>query len=126
MTLNLRDRVLGEVEIGLLPSQRGPLWTNALKTVCPTRGFIVLVQAAGRDQFGHSSDRLVVRSLEISIIRLLIPTNLGWCGGAQSCQTFWDRMDYILPGSSVCEIFQARILERVAISYSRGSSQHRD
>ena len=51
MTLNLRDRVLGEVEIGLLPSQRGPLWTNALKTVCPTRGFIVLVQAAGRDQF---------------------------------------------------------------------------
>ena len=67
-----------------------------------------------------------MRSLEISIIRLLIPTNLGWCGGAQSCQTFWDRMDYILPGSSVCEIFQARILERVAISYSRGSSQHRD
>ena len=31
-----------------------------------------------------------------------------------------------LPGSSVHEIFQARILEWVAISYSRGSSQHRD
>ena len=31
-----------------------------------------------------------------------------------------------LPGSSVHGIFQARILERVAISYSRGSSQPRD
>ena len=30
------------------------------------------------------------------------------------------------PGSSVCGIFQARILERVAISFSRGSSQPRD
>ena len=30
-------------------------------------------------------------------------------------------MDYNLPGSSVHEIFQARILERVAISFSRGS-----
>ena len=50
LTLNLRDRVLGEVEIGLLLSQRGPLQANALETVCPTRGFIVLVQAAGHDQ----------------------------------------------------------------------------
>ena len=48
--LNLRDRVLGEVEIGLLLSQRGPLWVNALKTVCPTRGFTVLFQAAGHDE----------------------------------------------------------------------------
>ena len=30
------------------------------------------------------------------------------------------------PGSSVCGVFQARILERVAISFSRGSSQPRD
>ena len=35
-------------------------------------------------------------------------------------------MDYSLPGSSVHEISQARILEWVAISYSRGSSQPRD
>ena len=35
-------------------------------------------------------------------------------------------MDCSLPGSSTHGIFQARILERVAISYSRGSSQHRD
>ena len=33
-------------------------------------------------------------------------------------------MDYILPGSSVQGILQARILEWVVIPFSRGSSQH--
>ena len=45
---------------------------------------------------------------------------------AQSCPTLWDPMDCNPPGSSVHEIFQARILEWVAISFSRGSSQPRD
>jgi len=35
-------------------------------------------------------------------------------------------MDYSLPGSSVQGISQARILEEVAISFSRGSSQTKD
>ena len=35
-------------------------------------------------------------------------------------------MDCSLPGSSIHEIFQARILEWVAISFSRGSSQPRN
>ena len=35
-------------------------------------------------------------------------------------------MDCSLPDSSIHGIFQARILEQVAISYSRGSSQSRD
>ena len=35
-------------------------------------------------------------------------------------------MDYSLPGSSVHAILQARILEWVAVSYSRGSSWPRD
>ena len=35
-------------------------------------------------------------------------------------------MDRSLPGSSVHGIFQARVLEWVAISFSRGSSQPRD
>ena len=35
-------------------------------------------------------------------------------------------MDYSLPGFSVHEILQARILEWVTISFSRGSSQPRD
>ena len=45
---------------------------------------------------------------------------------AQSCPTLWDPMDYSLPGSSVHGILQARILEWVAISFSRGSFQPRD
>ena len=44
----------------------------------------------------------------------------------QSCLTLWDPVDCSLPGSSVHRIFQARILEWVVISFSRGSSQHRD
>ena len=38
---------------------------------------------------------------------------------AQSCPTLCDPMDCSLPGSSVHKIFQARILEWVAISFSR-------
>ena len=45
---------------------------------------------------------------------------------AQSCPTLWDPKDCSLPGSSVHGIFQARILEWAAISFSRGSSQPRD
>ena len=44
----------------------------------------------------------------------------------QSCPTLCDPMDCSLPGSSVHEILQARILEWVAISFSRGPSQPRD
>ena len=45
---------------------------------------------------------------------------------AQSCPTLRYPMDYILPGSSVHGIFQARVLEWVAVSFSRGSSRPRD
>ena len=45
---------------------------------------------------------------------------------AQSCPTLCNPMDCSPPGSSVHGIFQARILEWVAISFSRGSSQPRD
>ena len=39
---------------------------------------------------------------------------------AQSCPTLYDPMDCSLPGSYIHEIFQVRILESVAISFSRG------
>ena len=41
---------------------------------------------------------------------------------AQSCPTLCDPLDCSPPGSSVHGILQARILEWVAISFSRGSS----
>ena len=40
---------------------------------------------------------------------------------AQSCLTLWDPLDYTVHG-----ILQARILEWVAVPFSRGSSQPRD
>ena len=61
-----------------------------------------------------------------------IPSHFNWndmCVHAksiQSCPTLCDPMDYSLPGSSVRGILQARILEWVAISFTRGSSRPRD
>ena len=54
-----------------------------------------------------------------------------WCWSetvlvAQSCLTLCDPMDWGPPGSSVHGILKARILEWVAISFSRGSSWPRD
>ena len=49
-----------------------------------------------------------------------------WSEVNQSCPTLCDPMDCSLPGSSVHWIFQARVLEWVVISFSRGSSQPRD
>ena len=44
----------------------------------------------------------------------------------QLCPTLCSPVDCSLPGSSVHATLQARILEQVAIPYSRGSSQLRD
>ena len=44
----------------------------------------------------------------------------------QSCPTLYNPVDCNLPGFSIHGILQARILEWVAIPFSRGSSQFRD
>ena len=53
-----------------------------------------------------------------------------WAPGSvsvtQSCPTLWDPMDCSPPGSSVHEILQARILEWIAIRFSRAPSWHTD
>ena len=49
-----------------------------------------------------------------------------WGEVAQSCPTLCNSVDCSPPGSSVHGILQARILEWVAISFSRGSSWPRD
>ena len=58
------------------------------------------------------------------------PVNIfSLCLGAQSlqsCPTLCYPMNSSLPGSSVHGILQPILLECVAISFSRGSSQHRD
>ena len=54
------------------------------------------------------------------------PLSLYWSEVTQSCLTLCDPMGYNLPGSSVHGIFQAIVLEWIAISFSRGSSWPRD
>ena len=59
----------------------------------------------------------------------LHPINLPpWCACMydQSYLTLCDPVDCCPPASSAHRIFQARVLEWVAISYSRGSSQPKD
>ena len=53
-------------------------------------------------------------------------STMSQCASAQSCLTLCGPIDCSLPGSSVHGIFQPRILEWVAISYFRVSSQPRD
>ena len=60
------------------------------------------------------------------ILKCLNVTHIVSVKVAQSCLTLCDPMDCSLPGSSVHGIFQARILEWVAVPSSRGSSQPRD
>ena len=48
------------------------------------------------------------------------------CLVAQSCLTLCNPMDCSPPGSSLHGILQARTLEWVVISFSRGSSQPKD
>ena len=61
----------------------------------------------------------------------LLEWSLGWhyvvlSEVAQLCPTLWDPVDCSPPDSSIHGILQARILEWVAISFSRGSSRPRD
>ena len=70
--------------------------------------------------------------LPVSVISLLIGIVVNGCihyseiEVAQSCPTLCNPVDCSLPDSSLRGILQARILEWVAISFSRGSSQPRD
>ena len=63
------------------------------------------------------------------IFKMRIKAVLNFCSEsevAQSCPTLCDPMDCSLPGSSVHGIFQAIVLEWIAISFSMGSSRPRD
>ena len=59
-------------------------------------------------------------------IKLFIPIMGAVCSVTQPCLTLWDPTDYSPPGSSVHGNIQARTLEWVAISFSKGSSWPRD
>ena len=69
-----------------------------------------------KDKFGPCYLILAINESEIEIESEV----------AHLCPTLCDSVDCSQPGSSVHGILQARILEWVAISLSRGSSQPRD
>ena len=58
-------------------------------------------------------------------IFLCIKQCLKWSEVTQSCPTLCDPMDCSLSGSTVHGVFQAIVLEWIAISFSRGSSHPR-
>ena len=70
-------------------------------------------------------DVLLFKSAVYSrVVHILFSESACWV--AQSCPTLCHPMDCSLPGSSVHRVFQARLLEWVAIPSSRESSQPRD
>ena len=73
-----------------------------------------------------ASGKLEAESQEVKILCDFSGRNGGGGIVTKSCPTLCDSLDYSWPGSSVHEILQARILEWVAISFSRGSSWPRN
>ena len=69
---------------------------------------------------------LAVLELSLNVSRFETAYTMKESEVAQSCPTLCDPVDCSPPGSSVHGILQARILEWVAISFSRGSSWPRD
>ena len=66
------------------------------------------------------------RSLHSTVLYSIYFIYAKWSEVTQTCLTLCDPMDSSLPGSFIHGIFQARVLEWVAISFSRESSQPRD
>ena len=66
-----------------------------------------------------------VKSLKVTS-QMKLPFKVMCVLCAQLCPALWDPMNCSPPDSSVHGVFQARVLEWVAISYSRGSSWSKD
>ena len=77
----------------------------------------------------HSSPEFLLESLNKGkLYNLRHWSTAGIVAGERARSHVWlcDAMDCSPPGSSVHRIFQAKIVESVAISYSRGSSRPKD
>ena len=103
------------------PTQQGATAQSPWGAVCPT--WMVGWGWARWEAGVNWSTFSVTLNIEAANIWVL-----GWSEVLlpQLCPTLWDPLDWSLPGSSVHGILQARILEWLAISFSGGSSQHRD
>ena len=119
-------------------------WEDPLEKKMATRSSILAWEIpwteapGGLQSMGlQSQTQLKWLSMHAQLIYNVVLTSTGqqsdsvmhMCVHARSRQlypTLCDPMEYSPPGSSVHGFLQARILEQVAISFSRGSSQPRD
>ena len=89
-----------------------------------------LIYLQNRKRLIHTENKASREQRPSSASFLLRAQFLSLSGGgglvAKLCSTLCEPMDYSPPGFSVHGISQARILEQVAISFSRGSSWPRD
>ena len=87
-----------------------------------------LTRLAGYSPWGHKESD-TTEQLTYKLLQNYSPVTLqdvGVCTVTRSCLTLCNSLDCSPPDSSVHHIFQPRILDCVAISSSRGSSQSRD
>ena len=101
--------------------------------MCPILSYPMNCSLPGSSVYGFSRQEywsgltfLTPGDLPDPGIKALSCTGSGWWFRHQVVSDSCDSMDCRLPGSPVHGILQAKILEWVAISFSRGSSQPRD
>ena len=92
-----------------------------LKVKCYWRLIIKIISTLPAFILSQASPQKQALSRSLALPLALTSTFLN-----KLCLNLCNPMDYSLPGSSVHGIFQARILQWVAISNSRGSSQPKD
>ena len=86
----------------------------------------VVEQASESAKLWHWSCVTSNKLIQVLWTLILVKMRMKWSEVAQLCLTLCDPVDCSLPGSSIHGIFQARVLEWVAISFSKWSSQPRD
>ena len=97
-----------------------PLWSFITRSVIVTDFFLIQSKEEGTHQVKRLRTGVNISCTQIWL-RLKRPPCA--CMSAQSCLTLCDPLDCSPPGFSVHGISQARLLEWVAISFSRRSSQ---
>ena len=92
-------------------------WTVRAITVLVFKSPLFYLMMVPKHEGSNAGNSVILLLCLIVVVVVLV---------AQSCPTLCDPTDSNPPGSSVHGILQARILEWIAIPFSRGSSQLRD
>ena len=101
-------------------------WAHVLQWLKPVCLELVLCNKESHSNKSVHSNRPKAKKKDMKI-RVCVCVCVCACAqSTHSCLTLCDPVDCSLPGCSVHGIFQAGILQWVAISYSRGFSQPRD